>query len=66
MTLGCYLLASKGRRRVLIHGLLMVAFMLAVWLVVTHLGLVKPLFLPKPETVLRAFSYAIDGRIDGI
>jgi taurine transport system permease protein len=51
---------SKGRRRVLIHGLLMVAFMLDVWLVVTHLGLVKPLFLPKPETVLRAFSDAID------
>jgi taurine transport system permease protein len=64
--------ARKMRRRRPLSGvqiglisLLMVAFMLAVWLVVTHLGLVKPLFLPKPETVLRAFSDAIDGKIDG-
>lgn len=63
---------KKIRRRRPLSGLqiglislLMVAFMLAVWLVVTHLGLVKPLFLPKPETVLKAFSDAIDGRIDG-
>lgn len=38
---------------------------LAVWLVVTHMGLVKPLFLPKLETVLAAFSSALEGNIDG-
>lgn len=38
---------------------------LAVWLVVTHMGLVKPLFLPKLETVLAAFASALEGNIDG-
>lgn len=38
---------------------------LALWLIVTHMGLVKPLFLPKLETVLAAFSSALEGNIDG-
>lgn len=38
---------------------------LALWLIVTHVGLVKPLFLPKLETVLAAFSSALEGSIDG-
>ncbi len=42
-----------------------VVFVLAVWLVFTHMGLIKPLFLPKLETVLAAFSSALEGNIDG-
>lgn len=38
---------------------------LAVWAVVTHMGLVKPLFLPKLETIFSAFMDAVEGRIDG-
>jgi len=62
---------SKPRRVALssVHlGListLTVLLVLTVWAVVTHLGLVKPLFLPKLETVLNAFIAAIEGNIDG-
>jgi len=38
---------------------------LAVWATVTHMGLVKPLFLPRIETVVAAFVDAVEGRIDG-
>ncbi|MBX4891390.1 ABC transporter permease subunit [Rhizobium bangladeshense] len=46
-------------------SMLTVLLVLAVWIAVTHLGLVKPLFLPKVETVLNAFISAIEGNIDG-
>lgn len=42
-----------------------VVFVLVVWAIVTHLGLVKPLFLPKLVTVWQAFLDAIEGKIDG-
>jgi taurine transport system permease protein len=42
-----------------------VVLVLVVWALVTHLGLVKPLFLPKLETVWRAFLDAVEGKIDG-
>jgi len=42
-----------------------VVLVLVVWALVTHLGLVKPLFLPKLETVWQAFADAIEGKIDG-
>ena len=62
---------SKGRPIALtgIHmGLisaLTVLLVLTAWAVVTHLGFVKPLFLPKLETVLNAFIAAVEGNIDG-
>ncbi|MDQ1187256.1 ABC transporter permease subunit [Agrobacterium larrymoorei] len=64
---------SKSKpRRVALSGVhlglistLTVLLVLTVWAVVTHLGLVKPLFLPKLETVLNAFIAAIEGNIDG-
>jgi taurine transport system permease protein len=46
-------------------SLITVLFVLATWMVITHLGLVKPLFLPKLETVLNAFFDAVEGNIDG-
>ncbi len=36
-----------------------------VWTAVTHLGVVKPLFLPKLESIFAAFLDAVEGRIDG-
>lgn len=36
-----------------------------VWMAVTHLGYVKPLFLPKLESIFAAFVDAVEGRIDG-
>ncbi|WP_117193162.1 ABC transporter permease subunit [Rhizobium terrae] len=46
-------------------SMLAVLLVISVWIAVTHLGLVKPLFLPKIETVLNAFISAIEGNIDG-
>jgi taurine transport system permease protein len=40
------------------------AFLLGLWWVATHLGWIKPLFLPKPETIWLAFRQAVDGDLD--
>ncbi|WP_407942631.1 ABC transporter permease subunit [Methylobacterium ajmalii] len=67
-------LSPLGRRRATMHGrapktllisLATVAVALAAWGVATQTGLVKPLFLPRPESVLKAFADAVEGRIDG-
>ncbi|AWN53216.1 ABC transporter permease subunit [Methylobacterium sp. 17Sr1-1] len=42
-----------------------VALALLAWIAATQAGLVRPLFLPRPGSVLGAFSEALDGRIDG-
>ncbi len=42
-----------------------IALALVAWIAATQLGLVKPIFLPRPASVLGAFSDALDGRIDG-
>jgi taurine transport system permease protein len=41
-----------------------IAGFLILWWVATHLGWVKPLFLPKPETILFAFKQAVAGDLD--
>jgi taurine transport system permease protein len=46
-------------------SLMTVLSILAVWMAVSHLGFVKPIFLPKPDTVLKAFADAVEGKIDG-
>lgn len=53
-------LASPG----LVSFLTVIAALL-VWAAVTHLGFVKPLFLPKLESIFAAFLDAVEGRIDG-
>lgn len=35
-----------------------------LWWVATHLGWIKPLFLPKPETIVLAFRDAVTGDLD--
>jgi taurine transport system permease protein len=41
-----------------------VAAMLGLWWVATHAGWIKPLFLPKPETIWFAFKQAMNGDLD--
>jgi taurine transport system permease protein len=41
-----------------------VAAMLGLWWVATHAGWIKPLFLPKPETIWFAFKQAANGDLD--
>jgi taurine transport system permease protein len=38
--------------------------LLALWWVATHSGWIRPLFLPKPETILIAFQQAWEGAFD--
>lgn len=42
-----------------------IAALLLLWWGATHLGLIKPLFLPKPETIWTAFQQAAAGDLDG-
>jgi taurine transport system permease protein len=37
---------------------------LALWWLATHLGWIKPLFLPKPEAIFTAFQQAVAGELD--
>jgi taurine transport system permease protein len=41
-----------------------VAFLLGLWWVSTHAGWIKPLFLPKPESIAFAFRQAVEGNLD--
>ncbi len=38
--------------------------LLLLWWLATHLNWIKPLFLPKPETIIKAFKDAISGDLD--
>ena len=42
-----------------------IAGFLALWWVATHQGWIKPLFLPKPESIWFAFKQAVNGDLDG-
>ncbi|MFE1599647.1 ABC transporter permease subunit [Methylobacterium sp. ID0610] len=39
--------------------------LLILWALATHLGLIKPLFLPPPEAILAALGQAWNGDLDG-
>ncbi|GJD63872.1 ABC transporter permease subunit [Methylobacterium frigidaeris] len=66
--------SSVRRRRPAMRGrvppawlisLATIVLALAAWIAATQAGVVKPLFLPRPGSVLAAFSDALEGRIDG-
>lgn len=42
-----------------------VILLLAIWAVTTHLGWIKPLFLPAPAAIGDALLQALDGELDG-
>ncbi len=41
------------------------AFIFVAWWLATHLGIIKPLFLPKPEAIWSAFVQSLNGDADG-
>jgi taurine transport system permease protein len=53
-----------GEGSSLILSLVSIAAILMLWWVSTHMGWIKPLFLPKPETIGFAFRQAVDGELD--
>jgi taurine transport system permease protein len=53
-----------GEGSSLVVNFITVAALLVLWWVATHYGWIKPLFLPKPETVLAAFRQAWAGDLD--
>lgn len=58
-----YRLPGTGNSRAI--SAVTVAVLLALWWLSTHLGWVKPLFLPSPEVTLKALGDAIQGRTEG-
>jgi taurine transport system permease protein len=48
----------------LVANLISVAAFLGLWWIATHLGWIKPLFLPKPEAIWTAFTQAAAGELD--
>jgi taurine transport system permease protein len=61
----------KSRYRALGEGstvtinLISIGSLLLLWWVATHLGWIKPLFMPKPEAIWSAFMQAAAGDLDG-
>ena len=53
-----------GEGSSLLINLVMVVGLIVVWWLVTELGLVRPLFIPKPSSVWHAFQQALDGELD--
>lgn len=62
--------ARTSRYRVMGEGssltlsLVTVVLLLVLWWVATHEEWIKPLFLPKPETIGIAFQQAVEGELD--
>jgi len=53
-----------GEGSSLVLSLISIAALLALWWVATHEEWIKPLFLPKPETIGIAFQQAVEGELD--
>lgn len=53
-----------GEGSSLVLSLISIAAILALWWVATHQGWIKPLFLPKPESIWFAFKQAVAGDLD--
>ena len=45
-------------------SLISIAVLMGLWWTATHMGWIKPLFLPKPETIWLAFKQAVAGDLD--
>jgi taurine transport system permease protein len=53
-----------GEGSSLVMNIVSVCAMLLLWYAATHLGWIKPLFLPKPESIWFAFKQAANGDLD--
>jgi taurine transport system permease protein len=48
----------------LVLNVVSIAALILLWWLASHFGLIKPLFLPKPETIWTAFEQAAAGDLD--
>jgi taurine transport system permease protein len=55
---------ALGEGSSLALNILTIIALFALWWVATHYNWIRPLFLPKPETVLTAFQQAWSGELD--
>lgn len=55
---------QMGEGSSLLFNLVVITALIALWWAATNLGWVKPLFLPKPQTVLSALDQAMAGELD--
>ncbi len=53
-----------GEGSSLVMNVMSVGAILLLWYAATHLGWIKPLFLPKPESIWFAFKQAVNGDLD--
>jgi taurine transport system permease protein len=53
-----------GEGSSLVMNIVSVGALLLLWYAATHLGWIKPLFLPKPESIWFAFKQAVNGDLD--
>lgn len=53
-----------GEGSSLVMNVVSIGCLLLLWLAATHLGWIKPLFLPKPEAIWLAFKQAANGDLD--
>lgn len=53
-----------GEGSSLVVNLGTIAALLGLWWLATHLGWIKPLFLPRPEAIFRALKQAMAGELD--
>ena len=62
--------AKTSRYRIMGEGsslwfnMISIVAILALWWIATHAGWIKPLFLPKPESIWFAFKQAVAGDLD--
>ena len=58
----CYRVLGEGSA--LTMNIVSVLALFLLWYAATHLGWIKPLFLPKPESIWIAFKQAVNGDLD--
>ncbi len=56
--------ATPGEGSTVWISVLTIAGLLALWVAATHLGWIRPLFLPKPQAIWSAAEEALAGRLD--
>jgi taurine transport system permease protein len=56
--------ATTGEGSTLLPSIVTIVAVLGLWWLITYLGLIKPLFLPRPMAIWNAFQQSIAGIID--
>ncbi len=56
--------STTGEGSTLLPSIVTIVAVLALWWLITYLGLIKPLFLPRPLAIWNAFQQSVAGIID--